>query len=1053
MSESIDDFLVAALQQYDDLAALSAGSVDALRGHEIGALLGRGGMGSVYSARQHALERDVALKLIFDNGGDPERVARFRREALVLGRLEHPNIVPIHDLGKDAGGQHFYTMKLVKGRTLQTLLIDIRAGDKETVLQYPLAALLTVFRKVCDAMAFAHSQGVIHRDLKPDNIMIGEFGEVLVMDWGVAKLMDEDDPELDAHHSAVSGLQDSVSATIPGAVMGTPQYMSPEQARGHVDELDERSDVFSLGGILYAILTLRPPVEGTVVEVMEKVRSGSITSPAYFSSTPGRTGNGDATDVKLPHIPGARIPPALSAVAMKALSLDKAKRYPGVTALIAEIEAYQGGFATSAEKAGALKLISLAVKRHRAVTTALSVLLLASIGFVLKVMASERRAVAGEASANSATAAAEREKEAARRALARSQVSLSEAAFREHDSHAMLVALDGVPADLRESDWHYLHGRADTSRAKFSLPGGSWFSGAAPHPKKPGVFALASMDRTIVVVNALTGVRLSSFPVSPSQQRTQYFLGMEFSPDGERIIVGGFVDGGVAIYHAESGKVLANWDAKDAHIVHFSPDGTRALDVQSGVVTVRDAATGRELWNYRPGPRAIYTSTGNVLTANALTLRLHDGETGAVIKELPSARARVSDMVLAPDDATLFIASQDGYIRGLRLAGGETLFEQRLTENPYNIFVVLGGAGRRVVAASQQTDSVRIVRVWDAATGQLEQTLLGGSSGLEDLAAHSVSEDVLVTGPVTSVWSLATRQPQWKMPGRRTAAVFWDADDVFIPGGNPLRLDSKGRWSPLAGTLPADVDVADANGEFVAVGNSPPGESSASVLRKSADGFTNVRTFRVKGTLAGLRFSPSGARVAAFSLYYHVIAADTVTGGHPIACDEISGPVLVLGLGWIGEDRLVGLTTVNRSHALDSTALVLWDANTGRQLATAPTPAFARAIAVAPDGRSLAEGGDDKRIRIRDPVTLAVVRDFRAHDGNVTSLAYHPTKPILASASGDLTIRLWSMESGELIEEIRLLAEPQSLTFSPTGHRLASTDVKGMVSVWNLSEQ
>ena len=183
------------------------------------------------------------------------------------------------------------------------------------------------------------------------------------------------------------------------------------------------------------------------------------------------------------------------------------------------------------------------------------------------------------------------------------------------------------------------------------------------------------MDRTIVTVDAKTGDKLSAFPVSAAQQRSQYFRGVEFSPDGERLIVGGLFDGGVAIYHAESGKVLAEWDAKNADEVHFSPDGTRTLDVHSGSeVTVRDAASGQERWHSQPCSLAVFTPSGNVLAAHGNKLRLLDGSTGALLKELPPARAFITSMALAPDDATIFIASPDGYIRGLRLADGEVTF-------------------------------------------------------------------------------------------------------------------------------------------------------------------------------------------------------------------------------------------------------------------------------------------------------------------------------------------------------------------------------------------
>jgi serine/threonine protein kinase len=351
--------------------------------------IARGGMGAVLEANDELLGRTVAMKVIREGVGDADKLRkRFIREASVLAKLEHPNIVPIHELGRDRQGQLFYTMKKVEGRTLQAIIDSIRHGNPETIAEFSLDRLLLIFRKICDAMAFAHTKGIIHRDLKPENVMIGAFGEALVMDWGLAKAIHDklqtkaesaslanlsDSPNFNAvmpvakatPTAKLDDLSDSGNLTMDGSVLGSPRYMAPEQAMGRIDELDERSDIFSLGGILYCILTLRPPIEGgTLVEILENVRSGVVKPPTQFSvkrqANSSKAVNATQTDAatdgvaSLPHCPKQIVPAALSAVCMKAMSLDPAARYQAVTELSKEIESYQAGFATSAENASFL---------------------------------------------------------------------------------------------------------------------------------------------------------------------------------------------------------------------------------------------------------------------------------------------------------------------------------------------------------------------------------------------------------------------------------------------------------------------------------------------------------------------------------------------------------------------------------------------------------------------------------------------------------------------------------------------------------------------------
>jgi serine/threonine protein kinase len=335
--------------------------------------IGRGGMGTVMQARDMRIRRTVAMKVMKTGSQfSRESVLRFIDEAQLTGQLEHPNIVPVYELGVDEHGETFYAMKYVKGITLEEVLRGLRNGHAQMQAKYPLTALITVFQKICDAVAFAHSKGVVHRDLKPENVMLGAYGEVLVMDWGLAKHLSssarskEGGAALPAPPASLGdgrGFQ-----TMHGLVVGTPPYVSPEQARGDLDQIDARSDLFVLGGILYAILTLRPPVSGeTVEEVLEKILAGPPPAPVTFNNSGGRRPAGDGQQ-QLSHCPGGRIPPGLSAVVMKAMELNAEDRYQSVEEMQEDVSAWQGGFPTKAERASLVKQIRLFLERHKAAT-------------------------------------------------------------------------------------------------------------------------------------------------------------------------------------------------------------------------------------------------------------------------------------------------------------------------------------------------------------------------------------------------------------------------------------------------------------------------------------------------------------------------------------------------------------------------------------------------------------------------------------------------------------------------------------------------------------
>lgn len=347
-NETLRDFYNSDVLELSDAESFSLTPIlnslkdDIFRYHEI-EKIAEGGEKKITLAHDHRLDRRIAMARAVRNSA-PQDLEQFLREARLTANLAHPNIMPVYNMGLDTEGEPFFSMELIPGDSLKSIIRKLTDGDEQYRKNYPIEQLLNIFMKVCDAIAYAHSRNVLHLDIKPDNIRVGEFGEVLVCDWGLARVITsegekggEDSLELDGDI-----LNDM---TLSGTMKGTPGFMAPEQTQAYGAKTAQ-TDIYSLGALLYILLTFKLPVAGqSANEVIQNTRAGHVISPRRRR-------------------PDRRVPKSLVAVIMKALALEPEDRYESVLDLRREIRQFLSGHPTLAEHAGWFTKTSLLLQRH-----------------------------------------------------------------------------------------------------------------------------------------------------------------------------------------------------------------------------------------------------------------------------------------------------------------------------------------------------------------------------------------------------------------------------------------------------------------------------------------------------------------------------------------------------------------------------------------------------------------------------------------------------------------------------------------------------------------
>jgi serine/threonine protein kinase len=521
----------------------------------------KGGLGEVFVAEDTELHREVALKQIQEQCADDARSrARFLLEAEVNGRLEHPAIVPVYALGQDAGGRPYYVMRFIEGDTLRETARRFhdaeQTGRDPSERSLALRHLLGQFVAMCNAVAYAHSRGIIHRDLKPSNVMLGKFGETLLVDWGLAKVVGRPEAEQGDGDGTLRPTSADDLGTVAGSAVGTPAFMSPEQADGRLEAIGPASDIYSLGATLYYLLTGKAPHEGKGhAEVLRKAARGNWLPPSQVKK---------------------EVPRALDAVCRKALALRPEDRYASAGDVARDVERWLADEPVSAYPEPLSVRSRRWLDRHRTLVTAAAACVLVSVvglavGLVLLSAAHERERESKQQEglarelAESKRDEAKRQRDNARRNLYFSQMHLAQRAWDYNDVVYMRALLsqhrpaaDGPDVDLRGWEWHYL-----------------W--------------------------------RLLHSDLSTVRGHAGAVTSVCFSPDGRRL-GGASKDGAVKVWDVgNEQKVLTLIGHKSAvWAVGFSPDGRR-LASGSGdeTVKVRDAATGQEVLSLRGHTRAV----------------------------------------------------------------------------------------------------------------------------------------------------------------------------------------------------------------------------------------------------------------------------------------------------------------------------------------------------------------------------------------------------------------------------------------------------------------